>query len=533
MRIQFLGAAREVTGSCHYVTFNNIHFLVDCGMEQGADQYMSQELPVNAAIIDYVFVTHAHIDHSGLLPLLYNHGFRGKIYATKATTELCNIMLKDSAHIQEFEAEWRNRKGKRIGKEEIKPLYDINDAQGVMNHFIPCPYHVEIEVCDGLWIRFVDAGHLLGSSSIEIWVTEDDVTKKLVFSGDIGNGSKPLIKDPEYIDDADYVIMESTYGNRNHEASPDFARELANIINRTFTKGGNLVIPAFSVGRTQELLYFMRKIKEEDLLPAYRDFEVYIDSPLALEATNIFHENERDCFGEEALELVNKGINPIKFEGLKTAVSSDESKMINFNAKPKVIISASGMCDAGRIRHHLKHNLWRKESTILFVGFQVPGTLGHALLMDNVKEVKLFGETVVVEADIENLHGFSGHADLNHLTEWINHYKKKPAKVFVVHGEESVAVGFGAYLREEFGFSTYVPYSGDAFDLVTGMQVAEGSHEPVAKKKGKKGPNTEFDRLVIVGQRLAAVIQKCKGMANKDLAKFGSQISSLCDKWDR
>ena len=282
MRIQFLGAAREVTGSCHYVTFNNIQFLVDCGMEQGADQYMSQELPVNAAIIDYVFVTHAHIDHSGLLPLLYNHGFRGKIYATKATTELCNIMLKDSAHIQEFEAEWRNRKGKRIGKEEIKPLYDINDAQGVMNHFIPCPYHVEIEVCDGLWIRFVDAGHLLGSSSIEIWVTEDDVTKKLVFSGDIGNGSKPLIKDPEYIDDADYVIMESTYGNRNHEASPDFARELANIINRTFTKGGNLVIPAFSVGRAQELLYFMRKIKEEDLLPAYRDFEVYIDSPLAL-----------------------------------------------------------------------------------------------------------------------------------------------------------------------------------------------------------------------------------------------------------
>ena len=369
MKLEFLGADHEVTGSCHYLKVGQTHVLIDCGMEQGADLYVNQEIPVNASEVDYVLVTHAHIDHSGLLPLLYNHGFRGKIYATNATTELCEIMLKDSAHIQQFEAEWKNRKARRAGRPEVVPLYDINDAMGVMEHFVPCPYAQKIEIEPGLTIRFVDAGHLLGSASIEVWAEDEDGKTKIVFSGDIGNGNKPLIKDPHFIEDADYVVMESTYGDRLHEVSVDYAKELAEVITETFHRGGNVVIPAFSVGRTQELLYFLRRIKTENLMKEYQDFEVYIDSPLAVEATGIFHKNVAECFDEEALELVGKGINPIRFDGLKMAITSDESKMINFNEKSKVIISASGMCEAGRIRHHLKHNLWRADSTIVFVGF--------------------------------------------------------------------------------------------------------------------------------------------------------------------
>lgn len=273
-----------------------------------------------------------------------------------------------------------NRKARRAGRPEVTPMYNMEDAQGVLEHFVPCTYHETVQICEGLTIRFVDAGHLLGSSSIEIWVTEDGETRKLVFSGDIGNCNRPLIRDPEYLEEADYVIMESTYGNRNHNTPPDYAAELAKVMNSTFTKGGNLVIPAFSVGRTQEMLYYMRRIKTEGLLPEYPGFEVYIDSPLAVEATNIFHKSVEECFDEEARQLVQSGINPIQFPGLKVAVSSEESKMINFNQKSKVIISASGMCEAGRIRHHLKHNLWRSDSTILFVGYQVPGTLGYSLL---------------------------------------------------------------------------------------------------------------------------------------------------------
>lgn len=534
MVLEFLGADREVTGSCHYLNFSNIHLLVDCGMEQGPDLYVNQSIPVNAATIDYVFITHAHIDHSGLLPLLYNHGFRGKVYATKATCELCNIMLKDSAHIQEFEAEWKNRKAKRAGKEEVTPLYDMNDAMGVLEHFVSCDYASIIEITPNLKVRFTDAGHLLGSSSVELWVTEDNVEKKLVFSGDIGNRNKPLIKNPQYIEEADYVIMESTYGNRNHEEAPDYVTLLVQELKDTFHRGGNLVIPSFAVGRTQELLYFMRRIKAENLLPEFPNFEVYIDSPLAVEATGIFHKNVSECFDEDTLKLIEQGINPIKFDGLKVAVSSDESKMINFIEQPKVIISASGMCEAGRIRHHLKHNLWRADSTILFVGFQVEGTLGNALL-NGVQKVKLFGEEIDVKAKIVNLPGISGHADRDHLLEWVSAInKKKPQKVFVVHGEESAAVSFAELVEKETGIWATAPYSGDAYDLISGKCIQNGDRQKVEKVPAlKRGTSGVFDRLVVAGERLVAVIQKCRGMANKDLAKFADQINSLCDKWDR
>ena len=535
MKIEFLGAAHEVTGSCHYLEFADKHVLVDCGMEQGPDLYVNQEIPVNASTIDYVFVTHAHIDHSGLLPMLYNHGFRGQIFTTTATHQLCEIMLKDSAHIQMFEAEWKNRKAKRAGKPEVVPLYDMNDAMGVLGHFVSCDYHSVINVCEGLKVRFVDAGHLLGSSSIEMWISENTgegvEERKIVFSGDIGPGNRPLIKDPEYLTSADYVVMESTYGDRTHETPPDYAVELARVIRDTFTRGGNLVIPAFSVGRTQEMLYFIRRIKTENLLPEFQNFEVYVDSPLAVEATTIFGKNVQDCFDDTALALVQQGINPIGFPGLRMAITSDESKMINFNDKPKVILSASGMCEAGRIRHHLKHNLWRKDSTILFVGYQVPGTLGNALL-NGAKEVKLFGETIEVQAKIENLPGISGHADVNQLTKWVSMFDPKPKRVFIVHGEDKVTEQFAAHIHEELGLEAYAPFSGDAFDLLTGACVAQGSREAV-EKKSTRAVNNIFARLVVAGERLMTVIRKCEGMPNRELGKFADQINELCNKWER
>ena len=535
MKLEFLGAAHEVTGSCHYLEFADKHVLVDCGMEQGPDLYVNQEIPVNASTIDYVFVTHAHIDHSGLLPMLYNHGFRGQIFTTTATHQLCEIMLKDSAHIQMFEAEWKNRKAKRAGRPGGVPLYDMNDAVGVLGHFVSCDYHSVINVCEGLKVRFVDAGHLLGSSSIEMWISENTAEgveeRKIVFSGDIGPGNRPLIKDPEYLTSADYVVMESTYGDRTHETPPDYAVELARVIRDTFTRGGNLVIPAFSVGRTQEMLYFIRRIKMENLLPEFQNFEVYVDSPLAVEATTIFGKNVQDCFDDTALALVQQGINPIGFPGLRMAITSDESKMINFNDKPKVILSASGMCEAGRIRHHLKHNLWRKDSTILFVGYQVPGTLGN-MLLNGAKEVKLFGETIEVQAKIENLPGISGHADVNQLTKWVSMFDPKPKRVFIVHGEDKVTEQFAAHIHEELGLEAYAPFSGDAFDLLTGACVAQGSREAV-EKKSTRAVNNIFARLVAAGERLMTVIRKCEGMPNRELGKFADQINELCNKWER
>lgn len=532
MKLEFLGAAHEVTGSCHYVQMGDVNLLVDCGMEQGADLYENQEIPVNTAEIDYVLITHAHIDHSGLLPLLYSHGFRGKVYGTRATVELCNIMLKDSAHIQMFEAEWKNRKAKRAGRPLVEPMYTMDDAVGVLEHFIPCEYGEIITLCPEITIRFVDAGHLLGSSSIEIWGTEEGKQVKLVFSGDVGHGNKPLIRNPQYIREADYVVVESTYGDRLHQDPPDYAKELAQVCKNAFTRGGNVVIPAFSVGRTQEMLYFLRKIKTESLLPEFEDFEVYIDSPLAVEATSIFHKNVKECFDEEALELVRKGKNPISFPGLKVAVTSDESKMINFIEKPVVIISASGMCEAGRIRHHLKHNLWRKDSTILFVGYQVPGTLGN-MLLNGTKEVKLFGETIEVHAKIQNLAGISGHADQQHLLEWVKAFGETPRRVFVVHGEDSVCDTFASLITKETGLTATAPYSGDIYDLEKNVCLAEGSREKkVRQAKEAHGVSNVFARLLAAGERLLAVIRKSEGRPNKELGKFADQINSLCDKWE-
>ena len=341
MKLMFIGADHEVTGSCHYVEACGKRFVVDYGMEQGVNIYENAELPVSAAKLDFVLLTHAHIDHSGMLPLLYAKGFRGPIYATKATTDLCQIMLRDSAHIQESEAEWRSRKARRSGKPEVVPVYTMDDAVNVMEQFIPCFYDHKVSVCDGIQIRFTDIGHLLGSSSIEVWLDDGKDEKKLVFSGDIGNYNQPLIKDPHYTDEADYVIMESTYGDRYHEKHPNYVDELAQVIQRTFDRGGNVLIPSFAVGRTQELLYYIRQIKEKEMVKGHGDFQVVVDSPLAVEATQIFNKDVEETYDEDAMELVRQGINPITFSNLHLSITTEESKAINFDERSKVIISAS------------------------------------------------------------------------------------------------------------------------------------------------------------------------------------------------
>ena len=532
MKITFVGAAHEVTGSCHYMCVNDKHILVDYGMEQGINVFENVDLPVPASMIDYVFLTHAHVDHSGMLPLLYARGFRGRIFATEATVDLCNIMLRDCAHIQMQEAEWKNRKAKRTSHESmVEPLYTMEDADGIIKLLVPCKYKSMITVNENISIRFTDIGHLLGSSSIETWLTEDGVSKKVVFSGDIGNINQPLIKDPEKTAEADYVIMESTYGDRVHSTQRiDYVKELTEIIQRTFDRGGNVIIPSFAVGRTQEILYFIRKIKEDKLIERHPNFPVYVDSPLAVEATGIFQKNIYECFDEEAMETVKRGVNPIAFRDLRLSITSDESKAINFDHTPKVIISASGMCEAGRIRHHLKHNLWRPECTILFVGYQAVGTLGRAIA-DGVESVKLFGENIDVRADITKLSGISGHADKNGLLDWILGFEEKPRKVFIVHGEASVSDAFVECLNNEHHIHAYAPYSGTCFNFITGKFEYEAQPIPIVKTK--KGFVTDvFKRLLAAVDRLRQVVYKNEHISNKDMARFADQINSLCDKWD-
>jgi len=531
--LTFIGAAHEVTGSCHFIEVGEKYLLVDCGMEQGVNLFENAPLPVSEAQIDYVLLTHAHVDHSGMLPRLYARGFRGQVFTTVASADLCDIMLRDCAHIQMMEAEWKNRKAKRSSSNPlVEPEFTMEDAEGIIKRIVPCNYNQEIEVCDGVKIRFTDIGHLLGSASIEVWLTEGDVSKKIVFSGDIGNKNQPLLRDPIPTAEADYVVMESTYGDRLHGAErPDYIKELTRVIQETFDRGGNVIIPSFAVGRTQEMLYFIRKIKKEGLVKGHDDFPVYVDSPMAVRATTVFQDNinQWECFDEEAMELVKQKINPLVFPGLKLSITSEESKAINFDETPKVILSASGMCEAGRIRHHLKHNLWRPESTILFVGYQSVGTLGRAVL-EGAKEVKLFGEPIEVRANICKIAGLSGHADKDGLIEWITAFKEKPRKVFVVHGEDQVCTSFVECLMVEHGIKAYAPYSGTVFNLASGRLEYEAS--PIPLKKKEKVASGVYARLLAAGNRLLAVIKKNEGGANKDLAKFADQIIALCDKYD-
>ncbi|MBQ7229934.1 MAG: MBL fold metallo-hydrolase [Oscillospiraceae bacterium] len=535
MKLTFLGAAHEVTGSCTLLEAAGKRILIDCGMEQGADIYENCELPIAAGELDAVLLTHAHIDHSGKIPALTAQGFRGPIYATEAARRLCQIMLRDSAHIQEFEAEWRNRKAQRAGEPPYVPLYTMRDAEAALRQFCGCDYHSPVEIFPGITIRFFDAGHLLGSASILVTATEDGETRSVLFSGDLGNVDRPLIRDPEMPPAADYVVIESTYGDRLHGERPFYVNQLTEIIQDTFDQGGNLVIPAFAVGRTQELLYLIRTIKEQGLIRGHEGFPVYVDSPLAVEATHIYADDDamRPYYDAETLALLDRGVDPITFPGLKTSVTSDESKAINFDRTPKIILSASGMCEAGRIRHHLKHNLWRPESTILFVGYQSEGTVGRKLI-DGADTVRLFGEEITVEARIESLAGISGHADRDMMLSWLEAMPERPKQVFVNHGDDQVTDHFAECIRSRLGISADAPYSGDGYDLITGQCIAKGRIVRATKlTDGRRRANAAFERLTQAGKRLIAVINNSRGLSNKELARFTDQINALCEKYLR
>ena len=533
MKITFVGATHEVTGSCFLVEACGVRLLIDCGMEQGRDIYENQEIPGKVSDIDYVLLTHAHIDHSGNIPMLYKRGFRGKIFLTNATAKLANVMLRDSAHIQESEAEWRNRKAKRSGGEYYEPLYTMADAVATINLFSPCSYDEEIIISNGIKAIFTDVGHMLGSASIKLTLTEGDVEKTIIFSGDIGNVDKPLLRDPVYPKTADYVVMESTYGDRIHNAKrPDYVNELVRIIVDTMARGGNLVIPSFAVGRTQELLYVLREIKERRLTGNFSNFPVYVDSPLANEATEVFLQCMGECGDDETKALIARGVQPITFEGLYTSISTEDSKAINFDDTPKVIISASGMCEAGRIRHHLKHNLWRDDSTVLFVGYQSQGTLGRALL-DGAKSVKLFGEEIEVRAKILNLDGVSGHADMEGLLKWVGSLEKAPTRMFVVHGEDKVCDYFAETVTSRLGYPTYAPYSGTVWDLIGDDCLDTGIRKLIVKGKIEKKTKVSpaYAKLLSAMEELNRLVKESAGYANRELERKTNEIYRIIHRW--
>lgn len=531
MKVRFIGAAHEVTGSCTLLEVLGKYYLVDCGMEQGTNVYENEPLPVMPADIEAVFLTHAHIDHSGMLPKLYKDGFRGSIYATDVTCDLCNIMLRDSAHIQESEAQWQTRKSLRAGGEPVEPVYSTEDAVGAIGLFRRCNYSDIIHPAEGIELRFTDVGHLLGSACIELWLTEGKEKKKIVFSGDVGNTNQYIICDPKTVDETDYLVIESTYGDRLHdEAKGDVISELACYIQKAMDRGGNVVIPSFAVGRTQEMLYAIREIKQRGLVHGHDGFPVYVDSPLASEATDIFMQCNPVCFDEDTLAILDEGVNPIWFNDIRLALTLEESKQINMNSEPKVILSASGMCDAGRVRHHLKHNLWESKNIILFVGYQAEGTLGRKL-MQGAKEVKLFGESIAVEAEIGTLHGTSGHADRDGLVNWLKGFKEKPHKVFVNHGDSGACEAFCEMLKAD-GYDAFAPYSGTEFDLAADVMTVYTEGVPVDRKAFKTRRAMDgFNELVKAAEELLALVKTRRGMPNKENAKFKSQIKSLIDKW--
>lgn len=459
MKISFLGAAKTVTGSCYLVETSESTFIIDCGLHQGhSNETVLNRTPFPFKIdqVDFMLLTHAHIDHSGRIPKLYVDGFRKPIYATKATSELCSIMLPDSGHIQESEYAWLARKHGRSGKKVMEPLYTQQDAVEACKLFTPVRYNTEVQPAEDVRVVFRDAGHILGSAILEIWVREDGRETKIVFSGDLGNKGIPILRDPAIIESADYLVIESTYGDRLHNAQVDKVDAFVRIINETIVQRGNVVIPSFAVGRTQEIIYALHQ--EEEKYKAHRQAfmktPVYIDSPLATSATQIFR-NNTDCYDEEARQYVENGDNPLDFPNLHFTASVDESKALNLSKESKIILSASGMCDAGRIKHHLKHNLWRKDSAIVFVGFQARGTLGRAIV-DGAKKVRIFGEEILVNARIEMIEGFSGHADRDGLLGWIAAMGQKPRQIMLVHGEPEVIAKFEHSIQLQFGIATHI-----------------------------------------------------------------------------
>ena len=496
MKITFLGATKTVTGSNYLVEAAGKKFLVDCGMWQGRKELEEEnfdEFDFNPAEIDFMLLTHAHIDHSGRIPKLYNEGFKNKIYAHKATCDLCALMLPDSGHIQEMENEWKNRKRMRKGLEAREPLYTAEQAARCLEIFEPVQYDQIIDITPDIHVRFNDAGHMLGSSVIELWVNENGKQTKTVFTGDLGNNDIPLLSEPTMIEDADFLVMESTYGSRKHIKNDKKAEMFLDIVSETLDNKGTVVIPSFAVGRTQEILYELNKIKEtkddEKFIHEYENLmkaPVYVDSPLAISATEVFKEN-MDLFDEETQEEIRKGDHPLEFPGLKFTTTADESKALNESNEPSIIISASGMCDVGRIKHHLKHNIWNPKSTILFVGYQAPGTLGYSIV-NGAKKVTIFGEEFAVKARIEYIEGYSGHADQEWLMNFVYSFISKPRHIFLVHGEEESQEVLKEKITDGTEIGVSIPEYGETYEL-------EGETKLVNKIKVRKATSLRQEVL--------------------------------------
>lgn len=512
MKISFLGAVKSVTGSCHLIEFKDKKILLDCGLFQGrkeTEELNYKDLGFNPAEIDYLFLSHSHIDHCGRIPLLAKKGFKGIIYSTKATYDLCEIMLIDSAYIQEKETEWKNIKARRTNKEIREPLYTQSDATNSLSYFKPVLYEQVINVNDDIKIKFNDAGHILGSSIIEMWFNEDGKTIKVVYSGDLGMKEKPLLKDPSIIEEADYVIIESTYGNRLHDKIEKRTEILTNIILNTTRKDGTVIIPSFAVGRTQEMIYELNRFydgnekSKEELL----NIPVYIDSPLATKATEVFKRNAH-VFDEEAREYVMIGDNPLEFSNLHFTQSVEESKALNRSFEPKVIISASGMCDAGRIKHHLKHNLWKENSSVIFVGYQAEGTLGRRI-KDGAKTIKILGEEINVNAEIYNVEGFSGHADKDGLLEWLKGFKKSPKKVFIVHGDDESKRDFALEIKEKLNYDCIISQEGVQYEI-TGddVKTPQKSHEK--EQVPEKHQDSMLEKELVEKEKVSELLKELK-----------------------
>lgn len=522
MKITFLGAAKTVTGSNFLVEAAGKKFLVDCGMYQGKateEKDNEDDFLYNPADIDFMLLTHAHIDHSGRIPKLYLDGYKNPIIATKATCDLCTIMLPDSGHIQEMEIEWRNRKRKREGKEPLPPLYTANQATDSLELLNPVSYDEIIEIDENIKVRFNDAGHMLGSSIIELWVTENGETKKVVFTGDIGNNDIPLLSSPTMIESADYLVMESTYGSRMHMRNDDKAELFLDIVSETLDKGGSVVIPSFAVGRTQEIVYELNKLKErrddEEFTKKYEKLmkaPVYVDSPLAISATEIFRENQ-ELFDYDVQEAMQKGDNPLEFPGLQFTRTAEESKELNESTTPSIIISASGMCEVGRIKHHLKHNLWNPKSTILFVGYQATGTLGEKIV-NGAKNVKIFGEEIAVNARIEYIEGYSGHADQEGLLNFIYSFLNKPKHIFLVHGEPEAQEILQGKIVETTNIPVTIPEFGETYELDTQIDMVGNIAPEIKTKKEFKHLRLEvLDRI----QTLKEEINDMENIVKEDI----------------
>ncbi len=455
MRVEFLGGVRTVTGSATLLERGSLKWLVDCGMFQGGKELEERNWhlqPYQAKNLSFILLTHAHIDHSGLIPKLVQEGFRGKVICTKATRDLCEVMLEDSGHIQEMEAEWQNRKGKRAGKKETIPLYTTKDAEKSLQYFQTVNYGEQFQLANGIEVRFQDAGHILGSAIIEIWIEEGGEEKKLIFSGDLGNSGQPIIRDPSWVEEGNVLWLESTYGNRFHKSREETVQELLKIVQEAIAHEAKVIIPAFAVERTQEIIYTLGQFIRERSIPS---IPIYIDSPLAISATEIFKRNP-DCFDQETQALLSGGENPLEIPEIKYTQTAEESKAINEDSRPGIIVSASGMCDSGRIQHHLKHHLWRNESHIVIIGYQAEGTTGRRIV-DGAKTVRLFGEEIAVNAHIHTLGGFSAHADQKGLLAWLSHFSNPPLEVFINHGEEKISTELSQLIRERFHFKTVVP----------------------------------------------------------------------------